>query len=118
MFLYKRIIHLQAVLQITEEIINSQLGFVNENIFRIFPNDSSLFITTTAKDFLFDGIPFCFDLDEITLFLCKLVYDIVQHRKIKAIRKVSDGSLNFALFYYVEKNCKHQQCRSLLTDIF
>lgn len=92
----------QAVLQITEDIINSQLGFVNENIFRIFPNESSLFMETNPKQFFFDGIPFCLEVDEITLFLCKLVDDVVKHRKIKAIRKGKDGtSLIFAFFYYV-----------------
>lgn len=91
----------QAVLQITEDVINSQLGLLNKNIFRIFPNATSLFVQTTPKQYLFDGISFCTDGDEITIFLCKVVNDVVNHRNIKAIRKNSDGSLKFAFFYYV-----------------
>lgn len=91
----------QAVLQISEDIINSQLGLINDNILRIFPNESSLFLTTTPKQYFFDGVPFCLHLDEMTHFLCKLVLDVVQHRKIKAIRRINDGALKFAFFYYV-----------------
>lgn len=77
------------------------MGFVNKNIFRIFPNESSLYMKTTPKQYFFDGVPFCLDVDEITGFLCKLVEDVVKHRNIKAIRKSSDGGQKFAFFYYV-----------------
>lgn len=77
------------------------MGFLDKHIFRIFPNESSLFVRTTPKQYFFDGIPFCVEVDDITNFVCKLIYDIVKHRNIKAIRKVSDGSLKFAFFYYV-----------------
>lgn len=106
------------MLQITEEMIKSQLGFVNENILRLFPNESSLFMKTTPKQYFFDGIPFCTNVDEITGFLCKVIEDIVEHRKIKAIRKLRDGSQSFAFFYYVKQITKIFYFSNFRFDIF
>lgn len=92
---------LQAVLQISEDIVNSQLGLINDFIFRIFPNQTSLFTQTTPKEYLFDGVSFCLKGDEITALVCRVIEDIVKQRQIKAIRKSDDGSFKFAFFYYV-----------------
>ncbi len=78
----------QAVLQITEDIVNSQLELINQYIFRIFPNQSSLFIRTTPKQYFFDGIPFCLSGDEVTVFICRVVEDIVK-RNIQYMTKLN-----------------------------
>ncbi|KAG4071596.1 hypothetical protein HA402_011750 [Bradysia odoriphaga] len=95
----------KAVLQISEDIANSQLGLINNYIFRIFPNQSSLYIQTTPKQYFFDGVSFCLKGDEIQGLVCKIVEDVIKRRQIRAIRRVNDGSFKFAFFYY--KNNTH-----------
>nr|QGW45473.1 sensory neuron membrane protein 2 [Bradysia odoriphaga] len=96
---------MNAVLQISEDIANSQLGLINNYIFRIFPNQSSLYIQTTPKQYFFDGVSFCLKGDEIQGLVCKIVEDVIKRRQIRAIRRVNDGSFKFAFFYY--KNNTH-----------
>lgn len=57
-----------------------------------------MFVKTTPKEFLFDGLPFCIKpVIGIAAIICKQIADA----KSNTVSQADDGSLKFALFNYV-----------------
>ncbi|XP_063697409.1 sensory neuron membrane protein 2 isoform X2 [Culicoides brevitarsis] len=102
----KRIIErttpLQSILQRAETESTANLGFINGELNRVFNRPDSMFVKTTPKEFLFDGIPFCIKpVIGIAAIICKQIADA----KSNTVTQFDDGSLKFALFNY--KNNSH-----------
>lgn len=79
------------------------LPLVNDNLDRLFGPTNSMFVTTTPRKFLFEGVDFCETPEEGTLegVVCTLVED----NGSKTIVKSADGrTLKFAMFAHVK--CK------------
>lgn len=69
------------------------LPLVMEQIFNV----NSIIMETTPREFLFDGIHFCQDQDELTALVCGLI----AAQAPKTIQVNPDGSLRFALYAHV-----------------
>ena len=89
--------HLQTILQFAENQSPDLLGFVNNELPRIFGPINSMFINTTPKEFLFDGVEFCTNRFGIPGIVCRQVKD----RNSTTIRETESGSLKFSFFSHV-----------------
>lgn len=89
--------HLQSVLQLTEIIESSVLGAINMQLADIFGPHKSIFMKTTVKDVLFDGIKFCDNPGVIGNLIC----EIVRNKNLQSIHPGPNGSMKFAFFYHV-----------------
>lgn len=56
-----------------------------------------MFLRTTPKEFLFDGVPFCVNVIGIAKAICKEI----EKRNTKTIRVLPDGSMKFSFFNHV-----------------
>lgn len=56
-----------------------------------------MFLKTTPREFLFDGVPFCVNVIGIAKAICKEI----EKRNTKTIRVLPDGSMKFSFFYHV-----------------
>uniref|UniRef100_A0A336K3W5 Sensory neuron membrane protein 2 n=1 Tax=Culicoides sonorensis TaxID=179676 RepID=A0A336K3W5_CULSO len=100
--LIERTTPLQSILQRAEVESTANLGFINGELNRVFDRPESMFVKTTPKKFLFDGVPFCMKpLIGIAAIICKQIADA----KSNTVSQADDGSLKFALFNY--KNNTH-----------
>ena len=78
----------------------SLMSIVNGQINNIFgPNTNSMFITTTPREYLFDGVEFCKNPIGVAGIVCRQVED----RNSTTIRRGENGSLKFAFFSHVSK---------------
>uniref|UniRef100_A0A4Y0BLJ9 Sensory neuron membrane protein 2 n=1 Tax=Anopheles funestus TaxID=62324 RepID=A0A4Y0BLJ9_ANOFN len=94
----KRIIErttpIQSILQIAEDETYDSLRLINAELNRIFGRPDTMFLRTTPKQFLFDGVPFCVNVIGIAKAICKEI----EKRNTKTIRTMPDGSLRFSFF--------------------
>uniref|UniRef100_A0A8D8NYF0 Sensory neuron membrane protein 2 n=4 Tax=Culex pipiens TaxID=7175 RepID=A0A8D8NYF0_CULPI len=94
----KRIIEkttpIQSILQIAEDETYDSLRLINVELNRIFGRPDSMFLRTTPKEFLFDGVPFCVNVIGIAKAICKEI----EKRNTKTIRVLPDGSMKFSFF--------------------
>ncbi|CAO1333390.1 unnamed protein product [Diamesa hyperborea] len=97
--IFKRILDryasFQSILQLAEAETVSLMSIVNGQINNIFgPNTNSMFITTTPREYLFDGVEFCKNPIGVAGIVCRQVED----RNSTTIRRGENGSLKFAFF--------------------
>lgn len=89
---------LQSILQRAEIEGASNMIFINGELNRVFNRPDSMFVRTTPKAYLFDGVPFCTKpLIGIAAIICKQITEA----KSNTVSTAEDGSLRFALFNYV-----------------
>lgn len=87
-------------MQTIEKETSFMLPFIAPELKNIFGPQAatSMFIDTTVRKFLFDGIEFCRD----PVGVPKLVCDTVESRKSQTIVKTDDGmALKFSMFSHV-----------------
>ena len=87
----------QSILQIAEDETYDSLRLINVELNRIFGRPDTMFLRTTPKQFLFDGVPFCVNVIGIAKAICKEI----EKRNTKTIRTMPDGSLRFSFFSHV-----------------
>lgn len=80
-----------------DESITSQLGIINANLNKIFGTKKSIFIATTPRAYLFEGIRFCID----TTGMAKLICDVIKEESSKGLVALADGSIQFSFFDHV-----------------
>lgn len=85
------------MVQTIDEDMAAQLGILNAQLGSIFGQAESIFMQTTARDFLFDGIPLCVNVFGLAEIIC----DMLKSRELHTLKTMPDGSVNFALFAYV-----------------
>lgn len=72
--------------------------FINGELNRVFNRPDSMFVRTTPKEYLFEGVQFCMKpLIGIAAIICKQIAEA----KSNTVSTAEDGSLRFALFNYV-----------------
>ena len=91
--------HTQSIIQTIEHDSPFILSMLNGELKNIFgPDATSMFMTTTARKFLFDGVEFCKDPAGVAQLVCMTVED----RKSQSITKSNDGrGLKFSMFSHV-----------------
>lgn len=94
-------INLNAVLQTMESLAPQFMPIVNDNLHTIFGPTDSLFLNTTVRNFLFDGIEFCKDAEELPALVCS----IIRAQESSSIRAGVGTSLLFSMFNH--KNTTH-----------
>lgn len=87
-----------------EEETTILLRPINDDLEKIFGRDTnSFFITTTPKQFLFDGIEFC---EPGKGAMADIICAEIRKRGVKTLRETSRGSLKFSFFHFVRYFCK------------
>lgn len=88
----------KSLLQIAENDpgLSLLLTHLNANLREIFSDPRSMFVTTTVKKYLFDGVRFCINPQGLARAICKQIKD----QGSKTIRELDDGSLAFSFFYH------------------
>ncbi|XP_055846378.1 sensory neuron membrane protein 2 isoform X1 [Episyrphus balteatus] len=88
----------KSLLQIAENDpgLSLLLMHLNANLREIFNDQKSMFVTTTVKNYLFDGVRFCINPQGLARAICKQIKD----QGSKTIRALDDGSLAFSFFYH------------------
>ncbi|XP_073836371.1 sensory neuron membrane protein 2 isoform X2 [Musca autumnalis] len=86
----------KSVLQIGENDpgLAILLVHLNANIKAIFNDPKSMFVHTTVKEYLFDGVRFCINPQGLAKAICNQIKD----GGSKTIRELKDGSLAFSFF--------------------
>ncbi|KAL5282468.1 CD36 family protein [Megaselia abdita] len=89
-------IHMNSVLQLSEgnPALSLLMTHLNHNLDMIFDNPSSMFLYTSVKNFLFDGVKFCINPSGLAKVICNQIKD----KGSKTIKTLQDGSLAFSLF--------------------
>lgn len=72
---------------------------LNANMNAIFDNPKSMFLTTTVRQYLFDGVRFCIDPQGLAKAICNQI----KESGSKTIRELSDGSLAFSFLHHVSE---------------
>lgn len=88
---------IQALMQTVEDEMATSLGLLNRHIDAMFGNVNSLYIATTPRALLFEGIPFCRNTKGLAEIMCQILRD----RQLNTMQVMTDGSVQFALFKYV-----------------
>lgn len=83
--------------QTIDDDMAAQLGILNSQIDNIFGRTKTIFLQTTARDILFDGIQLCVNVHGLAEIIC----DLLKSRELNTLKAMPDGSVNFALFAYV-----------------
>ncbi|XP_055909082.1 sensory neuron membrane protein 2 isoform X1 [Eupeodes corollae] len=88
----------KSLLQIAENDpgLSLLLMHLNANLREIFNDPRSMFVTTSVKQYLFDGVRFCINPQGLARAICKQIKD----QGSKTIRALDDGSLAFSFFYH------------------
>ncbi|XP_034136791.1 sensory neuron membrane protein 2 isoform X4 [Drosophila guanche] len=86
----------KSVLQISENDPGLALLLVhlNANLKAVFNDPRSMFVHTSAREYLFDGVRFCINPQGIAKAICNQI----KESGSKTIREQSDGSLAFSFF--------------------
>ncbi|XP_034108646.1 sensory neuron membrane protein 2 isoform X2 [Drosophila albomicans] len=86
----------KSVLQIGENDPGLALLLVhlNANLKAVFNDPRSMFVTTSVREYLFDGVRFCINPQGIAKAICNQI----KESGSKTIREQSDGSLAFSFF--------------------
>jgi len=89
----------QSVLQISENDPGLALLLVhlNANLKAVFNDPRSMFVSTSVREYLFDGVRFCINPQGIAKAICNQI----KESGSKTIREQSDGSLAFSFFGHV-----------------
>lgn len=87
----------QALMQTVEDEMAASLGLLNRHIDGMFGKLNSLYIATTPRALLFEGIQFCSNTKGLAEIMCQILRD----RQLNTMQVMSDGSVQFALFKYV-----------------
>lgn len=105
--------HMNSIIQTIEHDSPFILSMLNGELKNIFgPDATSMFMTTTARKFLFDGVEFCKDAVGVAQLVCMTVED----RKSQSITKSNDGrGLKFSMFSH--KNTTHDGLYEINTGI-
>lgn len=77
--------------------MTSSLRLLNPHIGAMFGHPKSLFIRTTPRSLLFDGIPFCIKTHGLAEIMCQMLRD----RNLNTMQVLADKSVRFAMFRYV-----------------
>lgn len=77
--------------------MSSSLGLLNRHIGAMFGHPKSLFIRTTPRSLLFEGIQFCVNTRGLAEVMCQILRD----RQLNTMQVLSDKSVRFAMFKYV-----------------
>ncbi|XP_021695540.1 sensory neuron membrane protein 2 isoform X1 [Aedes aegypti] len=111
----KRIIEkttpIQSILQLAEDETYDSLRLINAELNRIFGRPDSMFLRTTPREFLFEGVPFCVNVIGIAKAICKEI----EKRNTKTIRVQPDGSMKFSFFNH--KNMTNDGTYTINTGI-
>ncbi|XP_046735075.1 sensory neuron membrane protein 2 isoform X2 [Diprion similis] len=93
----------------------SQLALLNTAIPTIFQNPTSVFLTTTPRDFLFDGVyVYCNSTGIINTIICNQIENYAP----KTMPRLSDGRFKFSLFSHKnDSNDGYYSINSGLNDI-
>nr|XP_036215014.1 sensory neuron membrane protein 2 isoform X2 [Bactrocera oleae] len=88
--------HMNSVLTIAENDpgLSLLLVHLNANLKAVFNDPKSMFLDTTVREFLFDGVRFCINTNGIAKAICNQI----KEGGSKTIRELSDGSLAFSFF--------------------
>ncbi|KRF84429.1 sensory neuron membrane protein 2 isoform X3 [Drosophila virilis] len=88
--------HMNSVLQISENDPGLALLLVhlNANLKAVFNDPRSMFVHTSVREYLFDGVRFCINPQGIAKAICNQI----KESGSKTIREQSDGSLAFSFF--------------------
>ncbi|XP_013112608.1 sensory neuron membrane protein 2 isoform X3 [Stomoxys calcitrans] len=88
--------HMNSVLQIGENDpgLAILLVHLNANIKAIFNDPKSMFVSTSVKEYLFDGVRFCINPQGLAKAICNQI----KEGGSKTIRELKDGSLAFSFF--------------------
>jgi hypothetical protein len=91
----------QSIIQTIEQDTPYILALISNELPNIFgPQATSMFIETTPKKFLFEGVEFCRDPVGIPQIVCMSI----EERKSPTIVKTDDGrALKFSMFNHVRK---------------
>ncbi|KAH8375190.1 hypothetical protein KR200_001225 [Drosophila serrata] len=86
----------KSVLQISENDPGLALLLVhlNANLKAVFNDPRSMFVQTSVREYLFDGVRFCINPQGIAKAICNQI----KESGSKTIREQSDGSLAFSFF--------------------
>ncbi|XP_013112607.1 sensory neuron membrane protein 2 isoform X2 [Stomoxys calcitrans] len=86
----------KSVLQIGENDpgLAILLVHLNANIKAIFNDPKSMFVSTSVKEYLFDGVRFCINPQGLAKAICNQI----KEGGSKTIRELKDGSLAFSFF--------------------
>ncbi|XP_070499103.1 sensory neuron membrane protein 2 isoform X1 [Chironomus tepperi] len=105
--------HMNSIIQTIEHDSPFILSMLNGELKNIFgPDATTMFMTTTPKKFLFDGVEFCKDAVGVAQLVCMTVED----RKSQSITKSNDGrGLKFSMFSH--KNTTHDGLYEINTGI-
>lgn len=92
---------MQSVLQIAPDLLPDLIGLLNGLLDAVFGpgSNTSPFIRTTPKQYLFEGVPFCTGTGLGPTLVCP----IVAERGTKTVRVEPDGHLRFSFFNHVSQ---------------
>ena len=79
------------------------MSHINTNLKGVFDNPKSMFVTTTVRNYLFEGVRFCINPTGLARAICKQI----QEQGSKTIRVLDDGSLGFSFFNHVKQKRNH-----------
>lgn len=81
-----------------ESTMPPQLGILNSQLSDVFGERySSLFMKTTPRQLLWNGIPLCVRPTGIAKIICS----VIRGQKPQAMKEMDDGSLKFSFFGHV-----------------
>lgn len=105
--------HMNSIIQTIEQDTPFILSMLNGELKNIFgPEASSMFMTTTPRKFLFDGVEFCRNPIGVAQIVCMSI----EERKSQSITKTDDGrALRFSMFDF--KNKTHDGLYEINTGI-
>ncbi|KAL9905933.1 sensory neuron membrane protein 2 isoform 3-T3 [Glossina fuscipes fuscipes] len=90
--------HMNSVLEISENdpSLAILLVHLNANLKGIFNDPKSMFVSTTVKNYLFDGVRFCINPQGLAKAICNQI----KESGSKTLRELKDGSLAFSFFHH------------------
>uniref|UniRef100_A0A1A9ULV3 Sensory neuron membrane protein 2 n=1 Tax=Glossina austeni TaxID=7395 RepID=A0A1A9ULV3_GLOAU len=88
----------KSVLEISENdpSLAILLVHLNANLKGIFNDPKSMFVSTTIKNYLFDGVRFCVNPQGLAKAICNQI----KESGSKTLRELKDGSLAFSFFHH------------------
>lgn len=92
---------MQGIIQSGIETSNLQL--INNNLEGVFGPTTSMFLTTTVNDYLFEGIEFCQpSTNFVVLIICAMIRTSAEASN--SLRIMPDNSIRFSFFHFVSIN--------------
>lgn len=94
--------------------MSATLGLLNTHVGAMFGRPKTMFLSTTPRALLFEGITICEDAHGVAKVLC----NVMKERKVQTIQPVDDGSLRFALFGHVSSRNGYRRVLVICDVIF